>query len=97
MNCAPGHIRIRRDIAANWITAPLGGTLPKLLPGEMGLDTTNNIVKIGKDLGDGKGTIWNDSTIVNNPPQTMPTSIFDGGSPATKYSPSPVLDCGFVS
>jgi len=89
MACPPGHIRIRRDTYVNW-TTDINGILPTLLSGEMGFDTTNNIVKIGP------GT-WNTSTIVNNPPQVIPTTIFDGGSPATKYSPSPVLDCGFVS
>lgn len=94
MACPPGHIQIRRDTYTNWV--PSNGTLPKLLPGEMGLDTTNNIVKIGKNLGDGKGTTWNDSTIVNNPPQTIIKTIFDGGTPSNELL-SPVLDCGFVS
>ena len=90
MACPPGHIRIRRDTYANWTNVPL----PTLLQGEMGLDTTNNIIKIGQGPNP---VTWDNATIVNNPSEIVLTTIFDGGGPTNKISPSPVLDCGFVS
>ena len=80
------RLQIRHDTAANWSTAN-----PRLLPGEIGIETDTNRMKLGNGLNN-----WND--LVYFPGDSTIGSVFDGGNPYSNYGVIPnLIDCGGVT
>ncbi len=82
----PKRLQLRHDSALNWATAN-----PKLLAGEIGIETDTNRMK----LGDG---VLNWASLPYFPGDTSLGSVFDGGTPYSNYGTIPALiDCGGVT
>ena len=80
------RVQLRHDTAANWIAAN-----PRLLAGELGIETDTNRMK----LGDG---VLNWASLPYFPGDTSLGSVFDGGNPYSSYGDIPALiDCGGVT
>ena len=80
------RVQLRHDTATNWTTAN-----PRLLAGEIGIETDTNRMKIG----DGTNN-W--ATLPYFPPDSGLGSVFDGGTPSSTYGTIPALiDCGGVT
>jgi hypothetical protein len=77
------RLQLRHDTAMRWTMAN-----PKLLAGEIGLETDTNRMKIGNGLLN-----WNDLPYF--PGDSGLGSVFDGGTPTSVYGDTPaVIDCG---
>lgn len=82
----PKRVQLRHDTAANWTTYN-----PKLLSGEIGIETDTNRMKIGNGTDN-----W--ASLPYFPADTGLGSIFDGGTPSSSYGTIPALiDCGGVT
>lgn len=80
------RVQTRHDLATNWTTAN-----PKLLAGELAIETDTNRMKIGDGVNN-----W--VTLPYFPADTGLGSVFDGGTPSSTYGPIPALiDCGGVT
>ena len=80
------RLQLRHDTAANWTAAN-----PRLLSGEVGIETDTNRMKIGN------GSLnWN--SLPYFPSDSGLGSVFDGGTPSSTYgSLPPIIDCGGVT
>ena len=82
----PKRVQMRHDTAANWTTYN-----PKLLSGEIGIETDTNRMKLGNGTSN-----W--ASLPYFPADTGLGSIFDGGTPSSSYGTIPALiDCGGVT
>jgi hypothetical protein len=80
------RVQLRHDTAVNWTTAN-----PKLLAGELAIETDTNRMKIGDGINN-----W--ITLPYFPADTGLGSVFDGGTPSSTYGTIPALiDCGGVT
>ena len=80
------RLQLRHDTAANWVAAN-----PRLLAGEIVIETDTNRMK----LGDGTN-IW--ASLPYFPYDTGLGSVFDGGTPSSTYGTIPaIIDCGGVT
>ena len=80
------RLQLRHDTAANWTAAN-----PRLLSGEVGIETDTNRMKIGNG-------ILNWASLPYFPSDSGLGSVFDGGSPSSTYgSLPPIIDCGGVT
>jgi hypothetical protein len=87
-NCptVPKRVQMRHDTAANWTAFN-----PKLLSGEIGIETDTNRMKLGNGTSN-----W--SALPYFPADTGLGSIFDGGTPSSDYGTTPaIIDCGGVT
>jgi hypothetical protein len=82
----PKRIQLRHDTAANWTSVN-----PRLLVGEIGIETDTTRMKIG----DG---VLNWVNLPYFPGDSVLGSVFDGGTPTSTYGAIPALiDCGGVT
>jgi len=80
------RLQLRHDTAANWTAAN-----PRLLSGEVGIETDTNRMKIGNG-------ILNWASLPYFPSDSGLGSVFDGGTPSSTYgSLPPIIDCGGVT
>ena len=80
------RLQLRHDTATNWTAAN-----PRLLSGEVGIETDTNRMKIGNG-------ILNWASLPYFPSDSGLGSVFDGGTPSSTYgSLPPIIDCGGVT
>lgn len=80
------RLQLRHDTAANWTAVN-----PRLLSGEVGIETDTNRMKIGNG-------ILNWASLPYFPSDSGLGSVFDGGTPSSTYgSLPPIIDCGGVT
>ena len=80
------RLQLRHDTAANWTAAN-----PRLLSGEVGIETDTNRMKIGNG-------ILNWASLPYFLSDSGLGSVFDGGTPSSTYgSLPPIIDCGGVT
>lgn len=80
------RLQLRHDTASNWTLAN-----PKLLAGEVAIETDTNRMKIGNGILN-----WNNLPYF--PADSGLGSVFDGGTPGSAYGTTPaVIDAGGIT